>query len=125
VSEVLEKCGDRISVLSGDDFTVLPLLCLGGRGVISVVSNVAPADMAGMVRAFNDGDLAGARELHFRLMPLARAMFLETNPVPVKTALALMGRIALEVRLPLYEMTPENRVRLEGVLRSYGLLEGA
>ena len=125
VSEVLEKCGDRISVLSGDDFTVLPLLCLGGRGVISVVSNVAPADMAGMVRAFNDGDLAGARELHFRLMPLARAMFLETNPVPVKTALALMGRIALEVRLPLYEMTPENRARLEGVLRSYGLLEGA
>lgn len=125
VSEVLEKCGDRISVLSGDDFTVLPLLCLGGRGVISVVSNVAPADMAGMVRAFNDGDLARARELHFRLMPLARAMFLETNPVPVKTALALMGRIALEVRLPLYEMTPENRVRLEGVLRSYGLLEGA
>ncbi len=125
VSEVLEKCGDRISVLSGDDFTVLPLLCLGGRGVISVVSNVAPADMAGMVRAFNDGDLARARELHFRLMPLARAMFLETNPVPVKTALALMGRIALEVRLPLYEMTPENRARLEGVLRSYGLLEGA
>ncbi len=125
VSEVLEKCGDRISVLSGDDFTVLPLLCLGGRGVISVVSNVAPADMAGMVRAFNAGDLARARQLHFRLMPLARAMFLETNPVPVKTALALMGRIALEIRLPLCEMTPENRERLEGVLRSYGLLEGA
>ena len=125
VSDVLEKCGDRISVLSGDDFTVLPLLCLGGRGVISVVSNVAPADMAGMIRAFNDGDPARARELHFRLMPLARAMFLETNPVPVKTALALMGRIALEVRLPLCEMTPENRSRLEGVLRAYGLLEGA
>ncbi len=125
VSDVLEKCGDRISVLSGDDFTVLPLLCLGGRGVISVVSNLAPSDMAGMIRAFNDGDLARARELHYRLMPLARAMFLETNPVPVKTALALMGRIALEVRLPLCEMTPENRARLEAVLRSYGLLEGA
>ncbi len=124
VSEILEKCGDKISVLSGDDFTVLPLLSLGGRGVISVVSNVAPADMAELVRAFDSGDLARARELHYRLMPLARAMFFETNPIPVKTALSLMGKIHLELRLPLCEMKPENRARLEGVLRDYGVLEG-
>ncbi len=124
VSEILEKCGDKISVLSGDDFTVLPLLSLGVRGVISVVSNVAPADMAELVRAFDSGDLARARELHYRLMPLARAMFFETNPIPVKTALSLMGKIHLELRLPLCEMKPENRARLEGVLRDYGVLEG-
>ena len=124
VSEILERCGDKISVLSGDDFTVLPLLALGGRGVISVVSNVAPADMAELVRAFDNGDLARARELHYRLMPLARAMFFETNPIPVKTALSLMGKIHLELRLPLCEMKPENRTRLEQVLRDYGVLEG-
>ncbi len=125
VSEILEKCGDKISVLSGDDFTVLPLLSLGGRGVISVVSNVAPADMAELVRAFGRGDLARARELHYRLMPLARAMFFETNPIPVKTALSLMGKIHLELRLPLCEMKPENRARLERALRDYGVLEGS
>ncbi len=125
VSEILERCGDKISVLSGDDFTVLPLLALGGRGVISVVSNVAPADMAELIRAFDRGDLARARELHRRLMPLARAMFFETNPIPVKTALSLMGKIRLELRLPLCEMKPDNRARLEQVLRDYGVLEGS
>ncbi len=125
VSEVLEKCGDRITVLSGDDFTVLPLLALGGRGVISVVSNVAPADMVEMIRAFEAGDLARARELHFKMMPLVRALFLETNPVPVKTALAWMGRIGPDIRLPLCPLRPENRERLVATLRAYGLEEGA
>lgn len=124
VSEILEKCGERITVLSGDDFTVLPLLALGGGGVISVVSNVAPADMSGMVEAFRRGELGRARELHYKMMPLTRALFLETNPIPVKTALAAMGRIDLELRLPLCPMQEANRARLEAALRSYDLVRG-
>ncbi len=122
VSDVLEKCGDRLTVLSGDDFTVLPLLALGGHGVISVLSNVVPADVATMIEAFSAGDLARARDLHFRTMPVARALFLETNPIPVKTALARMGRVALEFRLPLCPMQEGNAAKLDAVLRDYGLL---
>jgi len=122
VSDVLEKCGDRLSVLSGDDFTVLPLLALGGQGVISVLSNVAPADVAAMVEAFAAGDLARAREIHFRTMPVARALFVETNPIPVKTALALMGRVGPELRLPLCPLQETNAKKLAAALRDYGLL---
>ncbi len=122
VSEILERCGDRLTVLSGDDFTVLPLLSLGGKGVISVVSNLVPGDMAGMVRAFQGGDLDRARQLHYGMMPLARACFLETNPIPVKTALARMGRIPFEVRLPLCPMRPENARSLDEALAARGLL---
>lgn len=124
-SDVLELCGDRLSVLSGDDFTAFPLLCLGGRGVISVVSNVAPADMAGMVDAFEAGDLGAARALHYKTQPLARALFLETNPLPAKTALALLGRMAEEFRLPLCAMQEANRAKVRSVLADYGLLGGA
>ncbi len=125
VSDVLEKCGDRLSVLSGDDFTVLPLLALGGRGVISVMSNVAPADTAALVAAFEAGDLPRARALHFRLMPLARALFLETNPIPVKTALGWLGRIDPELRLPLCPPQEANRDKLVAALTAYGLEGGA
>lgn len=124
-SDVLEKCGDRLTLLSGDDFTILPLLALGGRGVISVVSNPAPADTAGLVDAFDRGDLARARELHFRLMPLTRALFLETSPIPVKTALGLMGLIDPELRLPLCPLGEANRAKLEAAVRAYGLIGGA
>ena len=96
-------------MLSGDDFTTLPLLCVGGMGVISVVSNVAPGDMAGMCNAFFAGDLAQARELHYKMWPLTEAMFFETNPVPVKTALKLMGKITGEVRQPLWPMSDGQR----------------
>ncbi|MDW7709973.1 MAG: 4-hydroxy-tetrahydrodipicolinate synthase [Deferrisomatales bacterium] len=125
VSDVLELCGDRLAVLSGDDFTVLPLLSLGGRGVISVLSNVIPAEVSAMVQAFEAGDLARARDLHFRTMPLARALFLETNPIPVKSALALMGRIRPELRLPLCPLQEGTGKKLAAVLRDCGLLEGA
>jgi len=121
-SRIIELCGDRVAVISGDDFTVLPLLAVGGRGVISVVSNVASAEMAQLVDAFFAGDLATAREMHYRLLPLAEAMFLETNPIPVKTALGLMGRIDPELRLPLSPMGEGTRGRLEGALRAAGLL---
>ena len=107
--KTLELCGDKITVLSGDDFTTLPLLCVGGQGVISVVSNVAPGDMAGMCNAFFEGDLAQARELHYKMWPLMEAMFFETNPVPVKTALKLMGKITGEVRQPLCPMSRSQR----------------
>ncbi len=124
VSEIIRLCGDRVSVLSGDDFTVLPLLEVGGRGVISVVSNVAPADMAGLVDAFAADDHDRARSLHYRLLPLAAAMFLETNPIPVKTALGMMNRIDPEIRLPLVPMAEEARAKLDRMLTDYGLLQG-
>ncbi len=122
VSRIVQLCGERVTVISGDDFTVLPLMIVGGKGVISVVSNVAPADMAGLVDAFFAGDMDKARELHHRLSPLAEAMFFETNPIPVKTALAMMGRIEPELRLPLTPMSEGGRERLAAALRDYGLL---
>ncbi len=101
-SEVLEHCPDTFAVLSGDDFTALPLMMIGGAGVISVTSNLAPAKMAAMCSAQKAGDYATARRLHFELSPLHRAMFVETNPIPVKTGVALMGNMKeLEFRLPL------------------------
>ncbi len=120
--KTLELCGDKITVLSGDDFTTLPLLCVGGKGVISVVSNAAPADMAGMCNAFFAGDLAQARALHYKMWPLTEAMFFETNPVPVKTALKLMGKITGEVRQPLCPMSGANEDKLRQVMQKYGLI---
>jgi 4-hydroxy-tetrahydrodipicolinate synthase len=92
--------------------------------VISVVSNVAPALMAALVDAFSAGDWRAAREAHYRLLPLAEAMFIETNPIPAKTALGLMGRIVPELRLPMCPMGEKNRERLAGVLRTAGLIGG-
>ena len=124
VSEVIRLCGDRITVLSGDDFTTLPLLALGGKGVISVSANVMPKAVADMCALWEKGDLPGARELHYRLEPLNSAMFLETNPIPVKTALAMMGRIKEEFRLPLCEMAAANRDKLRKVLAGLKLIKG-
>ncbi|MGE4551820.1 MAG: 4-hydroxy-tetrahydrodipicolinate synthase [Desulfovibrionaceae bacterium] len=122
-TDVLEHCGRGFTLLSGDDFTVLPLLALGGRGVISVIANIMPSVMAGMCRAFREGDMATAQDLHLKMNPINRAMFFETNPIPVKTALSLMGVIPpAEFRLPLCQLQPENKTRLEGVLRSAGLI---
>lgn len=121
VSEIIRLCGDRLTVLSGDDFTTFPLLCLGGKGVISVTANIAPKDVAEMCNAWFRGDIAEARRLHYKLEPLHQAMFIETNPIPVKTALAMMGKIAEEFRLPLCEMAEPNREKLKKVLKDYGL----
>ncbi len=121
VSELIRLCGDRITVISGDDFTTFPLLCLGGKGVISVTANVAPKDVADMCNAWFKGDTAEARRLHYKLEPLHQAMFIETNPIPVKTALAMMGKIAEEFRLPLCEMAEANKEKLKKVLKDYGL----
>jgi 4-hydroxy-tetrahydrodipicolinate synthase len=122
-AKTLELCGDKITVLSGDDFTVLPLLAIGGQGVISVVSNVAPADMAEMCNAFFQGSLAAARKLHFKMWPLMEAMFYETNPAPAKTALKMMGQITGEVRQPLCPLSQANETRLRQVMQEYGLIK--
>ncbi len=117
-SELIRLCGDRLTVLSGDDFTTLPLLALGGHGAISVTANVAPKDSAEMYNAWANGDIAKARELHYKLEPINSAMFIETNPIPVKTALVMMGKIREEFRLPLCEMSKSNKEKLKGVLKS-------
>ncbi|MFP3867862.1 MAG: 4-hydroxy-tetrahydrodipicolinate synthase [Desulfobacteraceae bacterium] len=122
-AKVIELCGDKITVLSGDDFTALPLMAMGGKGVISVISNVAPRDMAQMCDAFLGGDLARARQLHYKMLPLMEAMFFETNPAPAKTALRLMGKITGEVRLPLCAMSPANEEKLRQVMVNYGLIQ--
>jgi 4-hydroxy-tetrahydrodipicolinate synthase len=122
ISKVIQLCGDDFDVLSGDDFTVLPILSVGGKGVISVVSNVAPADMAGLVDAFESGDYAKAREFHFKMWPLMEALFFETNPIPSKASLSMMGKINYELRLPLCRMSDANYDRLKQVLVEYGLV---
>ena len=122
ISKVIQLCGDDFDVLSGDDFTVLPILSVGGKGVISVVSNVAPADMAGLVDAFEAGDLAKARELHFKMWPLMEALFFETNPIPTKASLSMMGKINYELRLPLCKTSDANYDRLRQVLVEYDLV---
>jgi len=121
VSRILELAMDDFCVISGDDFTTLPVLSLGGAGVISVTSNIAPSDVSSMIKAFFAGDIDGARALHYRLSPLNRAMFLETNPVPVKTALAMLGLLTEEFRLPLVRLSGENRNKLLHTLKNYGL----
>ena len=122
-AKTLDLCGDKIAVLSGDDFTTFPLLCVGGMGVISVVSNVVPADMAGMCNAFFKGDLDGAKKLHYKMWPLIEAMFYETNPVPAKTAMKLLGMITGEVRQPLCLMSEANDNKLRTVMQKYGLIK--
>ena len=122
VSEVIRLCGNRITVLSGDDFTTLPLMALGGKGVISVAANVAPKLVSQMCALWANGRFDEARKLHYRLEPLNASMFIETNPIPVKTALAMMGKIQEEFRLPLCEMAPANKEKLRKVLKEMKLV---
>jgi 4-hydroxy-tetrahydrodipicolinate synthase len=122
MSDVIQLCGPDFAVLSGDDIFTLALLAIGGKGVISVISNVAPADMAAMVDAFAAGDLQKARDLHHRMSPLIDALFIETNPIPVKAALSLMGKIDYELRLPLCRMLPKNEESLKTAMQAYGLI---
>lgn len=122
VSEIIRLCGDKITVISGDDFTTLPLLALGGKGVISVTANVMPAAVSKMCAFALKGQWEKARALHYQLEPLNAAMFIETNPIPVKTALAMMGKIQEEFRMPLCEMAPANREKLKKVLQDLKLI---
>jgi 4-hydroxy-tetrahydrodipicolinate synthase len=121
-SEMIEQCPEGFTVLSGDDFTVLPLLSLGGHGVISVVSNIVPAMMSDMCRAYREKDTATAMELHYKMQPLSRSMFIETNPIPVKTALGMMGKMETSFRLPLVPLEPENEIKLKNTLSENGII---
>lgn len=121
-SEVLRLCGDKITVLSGDDFTTFSLMLLGGKGTISVSANVAPKDVSDMCKALLEGNIDEARRLHFKLEPLNKGMFIETNPISVKTALSLMGKIQEEMRLPLCEMSSVNKEKLKNILINYGIM---
>lgn len=122
VSEIIRTTPDDFVVLSGDDFLTLPILALGGKGVISVAANVAPHLMKEMYLAFKEGDLDRARELHFKLYPLFEVLFIDTNPIPVKKALELMGLPAGKPRLPLVELSPEKTEKLKEVLKSLELI---
>jgi 4-hydroxy-tetrahydrodipicolinate synthase len=126
-SQVLAQLGsknEQVALLSGDDATAFPLFALGGRGVISVVSNVAPALMSAMWDAAAAGDWNRARQIHYRLLPLGEGLFVEANPIPVKAALAMMGRITEEIRPPLYPLAEQHRAKLRAQLDELGLLEG-
>ncbi len=121
-TELIEIMGRDFTVLSGDDFTVLPLLAAGGHGTISVTSNVMPAKMSGMIAAFNKRDTARAQALNLEMMPVNRAMFIETNPIPVKTALSLMGKMGPEFRLPLVPMESAHLEQLKTTLKASALI---
>lgn len=123
ISQVIRLCPKDFAVMSGDDFTSMPTVMIGGTGVISVTSNVAPKDMSAMMDAALAGDIAKAKELHYKLLPLMQAMFIDTNPVPAKTTLAMMGKIKSGLpRLPLYKMNEATEEKLKKVLTTYGLL---
>jgi 4-hydroxy-tetrahydrodipicolinate synthase len=122
VSEIIQACGNRITVLAGDDGLTVPMMAVGAHGVITVTANIAPADMAALVDAFAAGKLDEAKALHYKLYPLFTALFYETNPIPVKEALGMMGKIQPELRLPLCSMSVENREKLAGALKDYGLI---
>lgn len=122
ISELIRLCGDRLSVLSGDDALTLPVISLGGRGVVSVAANIIPGDCAELVKAGLKGDWDKARRLHFGMSSLVDALFIETNPIPVKTALGWMGRCSDEVRLPLCSISEAGRPVLKKAMKNYGLL---
>jgi 4-hydroxy-tetrahydrodipicolinate synthase len=123
MSQVIAACGPEFIVLSGDDNVTLPLMAIGGRGVISVIANIVPREVSELTHAALDGDWKRARELHYKLFPLARAAFIETNPIPIKEAMAMAGLLEPEFRLPMCRMSEANRERLRGVLRPYGLVK--
>jgi 4-hydroxy-tetrahydrodipicolinate synthase len=123
MSQVIAACGPDFSVLSGDDNITLPLLAIGGSGVVSVIANIVPRETADLVHAALDGDWKRARDLHYRLFPLARAAFLETNPIPIKEAMAMAGMLEPEFRLPMCRMSDANREKLRAILKSYSLVK--
>ncbi len=123
VTAILRKAPDKFYVLSGDDALTLPIIAIGGHGVISTVSNVAPKDMSIMTDYALKGDIKSARKLNFKLFPLIKAMFIETNPIPVKKALNIMGFIENEIRLPLSEASGTSIDKIKSALTEYGILQ--
>jgi len=123
MAEIILLCGNSITLLSGDDGLTFPILALGGRGVVSVVGNIVPKDVLAMIDAFEKENLEKARQWHYKLLPLCQAMFIETNPMPVKEAMNMLGMEVGDVRLPLVRMLPANRGKLHQALVQYGLIK--
>jgi len=121
-SDIVQMCGERLTVLAGDDSLTLPMMAVGAKGVITVTANLFPAEMAALVKGFADGRVEEARRIHFKLSPLFAALFYETNPIPVKEALGMMGKIDPELRLPLCPMAQDTRDKLVRVLKDAGLI---
>ncbi|MFQ5715695.1 MAG: 4-hydroxy-tetrahydrodipicolinate synthase [Nitrospinales bacterium] len=120
--EIISLCGEDFTVLSGDDGLLLPILAIGGKGVISVTANVVPDKVARLCDLAAKNEMDPARQLHYELMKLNEAMFLETNPIPVKTALGLMGKISPELRPPMSPLSPDHLEQLKSTLRDYSLI---
>lgn len=123
MSRIKALCPADFELLSGDDSLTLPVLSIGGTGIISVVSNIVPRDVADLVSAFESGNIKKAQELHYKLLPLIKVVFIETNPIPVKTAMGLMGLCNPDLRLPMCSMSPDNLEKLKKALKDYGLLK--
>jgi len=122
MSRIKQLCGEKFDLISGDDSLTLPVLSIGGIGIISVVANIVPRDVANLVAEFEKGSLRKAQEIHYKLLPLIKAVFLETNPIPIKTAMGLLGMCEPDLRLPMCAMSPENLEKLREALKEYGLL---
>ena len=122
VSEILAKAGDKIDVISGDDFLTFPMMCCGAKGVISVSANAVPKQVKDMVEAVQNGDYMMGRKLHLDLLEFHTAMFIESNPVPVKKTLELMGKLQANVRLPLVDMGDDTLEKLKTVLKKYQVI---
>ena len=122
ISEIIAGAGDKLDVISGDDFLTFPMMACGAKGVISVTANIMPREVKALVAAVNEGRWEEARKLHLELLPIHRAMFLESNPVPVKTAAAMMGKCGEVLRLPLSPLSAGNREKLSQILCKYRLI---
>lgn len=123
VSQLRSALGPKFIILSGDDSLTLPFMSVGAHGVISVVSNLIPRQVAQMVRLFSEGNAKAALKIHDRYYPLFKDLFIETNPVPIKAALAMIGQIREEYRLPLVPMNPKNRELLAATMKACGVLK--
>jgi 4-hydroxy-tetrahydrodipicolinate synthase len=121
-SEIILRCGERLTLLSGDDSLTLPMIAVGAKGVVSVISNIVPKDVAQLCEDMLNSRTAEALALHQRLLPLTRALFVESNPIPVKTAMHMLGMPAGDLRLPLCEPSERSKEVIEAALRKYGLL---
>jgi len=122
VSKIISLCGENFDVLSGDDSMTIPIMAVGGKGVISVAANIIPSQVSQMVHAALSGNWKEAQKMHIKLFDIFKALFIETNPIPVKTCLSLMGKIELELRMPLTPPSQENKKKLESILKQYGLI---
>jgi 4-hydroxy-tetrahydrodipicolinate synthase len=121
-TEIIQLTSPEFSVLSGDDQTFFPLLCVGAKGVISVTANIVPELVVKMFKSFKEGDFKTAQQIHHKLYPLSKVLFIDTNPIPVKTALAMMGRMSAELRLPLCPTSSEKEQAIRRVLQDLGVI---